>query len=274
MSSSSDDLVSLEAVLVDSADVVPAEFRDDWVGYLRETVLGEIWPRPTLSVRDRSLITIAALTALKCSIELKAQLRTALANGIPARTLYEVIFHAGGYAGYGLAVEALAVLKVAMEEAGVAGSAADPEPVESEIAAGGDLRATMDAVLDLLLPKRETYVKPQTYDFAPDWRMWFSLRCFGDCWARPGLTLIERSRVTMAVVLVLGQETPLRSHIGVACNLGIPREEIGEQIMHLSLYGGYSGSVKGMQIAEEIFAEADRREPIALTLAKPVGPGV
>jgi 4-carboxymuconolactone decarboxylase len=272
MSGGSDDLASLEAFLIDGADVVPAEFRDDWVGNLRETVLGEIWSRPTLSVRDRSLVTIAALTALQCPIELKAQMRAALANGISARTLYEVVFHAGAYAGYGLAVEALAALKAVMEEAGVTGSAADPEPVESQIAVAGDLDARMAAVLDVLLPKMETYVQPQTYDFIPDWRKWFSLRCFGDCWARPGLTLIERSRVTMAVVLVLGQEAPLRSHIGVACNLGIPREEIGEQIMHLSIYRGYSGSVKGMQIAEEVFAEADGREPIALTLAKPVGP--
>jgi 4-carboxymuconolactone decarboxylase len=267
----SDELSSLEAALVESTDVVPDEFRDDWIANLREVVLGEIWARPTLSVRDRSLVTIAALTALQSPIELKAQLRGALANGISARTLYEVIFQAGGYAGYGLAVEALAALKGVMAEAGVAGGAVDPEPVESQIP-DGDPGARMDAVLDLLLPKRETYIKSQTYDFAPDWRKWLAVRCFGDCWARPGLTLVERSRVTMAVVLVLGQETPLRSHIGVACNLGIPREEIAEQIMHLAVYRGYSGSVKGMQIAEEIFAEADGREPITLALAKPVGP--
>jgi 4-carboxymuconolactone decarboxylase len=272
VSGRSDDLVALDAVLSGSADAVPAEFRDDWVANLRETVLGEIWSRPTLSVRDRSLVTIAALTAMQCPIELKAHMRAALANGVAARTLYEVVFHAGAYAGYGLAVESLAALKAVMAEAGVTGRAADPEPVESPIAGGGDLDARMKAVLSVLLPQMETYVRPQTYDFIPDWRTWFSLRCFGDCWARPGLTLVERSRVTMAVVLVLGQETALRSHIGVACNLGIPRAEIGEQIMHLSIYRGYSGSVKAMQIAEEVFAEADGRDPIALALAKPVGP--
>src|ERR1700678_342488 len=117
VSSAANELASLQTFLVDSADVVPAEFRDDWVRYLRETVLGQIWARPLLSTRDRSLVVLAALTALQCPIELKSQMRAALANGIPARTLYEVVFHAGGYAGYGLALEALSALKEVMEEA-------------------------------------------------------------------------------------------------------------------------------------------------------------
>jgi 4-carboxymuconolactone decarboxylase len=272
VSGASNDLASLRACLIDSADVVPAEFRDDWVRYLRETVLGEIWARPVLPTRDRSLVAVAALTALHCPVELKAHLRAALADGISARTLYEVIFQAGGYAGYGLAVEALSTLKAVMEEAEVVGGAADAEPVESEVG-GGDLETRLEAVLEALLPKRETYLpSPAHYEFAPDWKKWVAARCFEDCWARPGLTLAERSRVTMAVVCVLGQEIPLRSHIGVAYNLGISREEIGEQIMHLAVYRGYSGAVSAMQIAEEVFAEADGREPIALTPAKPVGP--
>ena len=268
----SNEPASLQKHLEQSAEVVPAEFREDWVRYLRETVLGEIWARPVLCTRDRSLVSVAALTALNCPTDLKAQMRAALASGISARTLYEVVFHAGGYAGYGLALEALSALKTVMQEAGIAGSPADAEPVESD-AAGGDLETRMAAVLEALLPRRETYLPPPAhYDFAPDWKKWTATSCFGGCWARPGLTLVERSRVTMAVVCVLGQEIPLRSHIGVACNLGISREEIGEQIMHLAVYRGYSGAVNAMQIAEEVFAEADGREPIPLAPAKPVGP--
>lgn len=272
VSRASNELGSLQTRLLESADVVPVEFRDDWVRYLHETVLGEIWARPVLSARDRSLVTVAALTALNCPIELKAQMHAALASGISARTLYEVVFHAGGYAGYGLALEALSALSTVMEEAGVVGSAADGEPVESQIG-GGDLETRLKAVLEALLPRRETYLpSPAQYDFAPDWKKWTATSCFGGCWVRPGLSLVERSRVTMAVVCVLGQEIPLRSHIGVACNLGISREEIGEQIMHLAVYRGYSGAVNAMQIAEEVFAEADGREPIPLAPAKPVGP--
>lgn len=272
VSGASNELASLQKHLEQSAEVVPAEFRDDWVDYLSGTVVGEIWTRPGLSARDRSLVTVAALTALNCPIELKAQVHVALATGISARTLYEVVFHAGGYAGYGLALEALSTLKEVMEEAGVVGGAADPEPVESQVG-GEDPAARTEAVLEALLPNREKWLPPPAhYDFAPDWKVWLTAACFGDCWARPGLTLVERSRVTMAVVCVLGQEIPLRSHIGVAVNLGITREEIGEQIMHLAIYRGYSGAVKAMQIAEEVFAQADGREPIPLAPAKPVGP--
>jgi 4-carboxymuconolactone decarboxylase len=263
-------LGALPRVLLDSLDVVPAEFRDDWADFLDGTVLGEVWDRAALPTRDRSLVTIAALASMGCRIELKAQMRAALENGISRPTLYEVLFHVGGYAGYGVGLEALAILNELLEsDPDLGAQASELDAGREGMLRDGDRAASADAVLDVLLRNRAGMTARRQYDFAPEWRTWLTETCFGYCWARPNLTLVERSRVTMAIVMALGQETPLRSHIGVARNLGIPQAEIGEQIMHLSIYRGYSAGVVAMQIAEEVFAEAMGRAPVPLVIATP-----
>ncbi len=68
---------------------------------LSETVLyGDVWERPGLSKRDRSLITVATLIALGRSDQLKGHLERALANGVKRDEIGEVITHLAFYAGW------------------------------------------------------------------------------------------------------------------------------------------------------------------------------
>jgi 4-carboxymuconolactone decarboxylase len=79
-----------------------------------EGIFGKLWTREGLSRRDRSLVTLGILIALRASDELKAHFRIARNNGLSDEELAEVIYHASGYAGFpaaatarGIAVEAL-----------------------------------------------------------------------------------------------------------------------------------------------------------------------
>jgi 4-carboxymuconolactone decarboxylase len=65
------------------------------------------WTRPNLSVRDRSLITVAMLAAMGRQEELAGHLRGALNVGISEEELVEVLMQAGVYAGVPLGVSAL-----------------------------------------------------------------------------------------------------------------------------------------------------------------------
>jgi 4-carboxymuconolactone decarboxylase len=68
---------------------------------LRDTMLfGDIWERKELSKRDRSLITVAVLTAARCGGELQAHISRALANGVTREEISEVITHVTLYAGW------------------------------------------------------------------------------------------------------------------------------------------------------------------------------
>lgn len=76
-------------------DIAPA------LGELTTRVLfEEVWERPGLSKRDRSLITVAALTALYRQNELPFHLRRALENGVTKEELVELITHLAFYAGW------------------------------------------------------------------------------------------------------------------------------------------------------------------------------
>jgi len=84
---------------------------------LTETVLfGDVWERPGLSKRDRSLITVAALVALYRPEQLKGHTERALANGVTREEISELITHLAFYAGWPSAMSAARVVKQVFEE--------------------------------------------------------------------------------------------------------------------------------------------------------------
>jgi 4-carboxymuconolactone decarboxylase len=79
---------------------------------LTDSVLyGDIWERPQLSKRDRSLVTVAALIALNRPDQLRSHLALARQNGVTEDELIETITHMAFYSGWPSAVSAIAVAK-------------------------------------------------------------------------------------------------------------------------------------------------------------------
>src|SRR5215469_16239432 len=79
---------------------------------LSEKVLfGDVWERPGLRKRDRSLITCAALVALQRPEQLRVHLERALENGVTKDELGELITHLAFYSGWPTAVTAAGIAK-------------------------------------------------------------------------------------------------------------------------------------------------------------------
>ena len=79
---------------------------------LTDNVLyGDIWERPQLSKRDRSLVTVSALIAMNRPDQLRSHLALARKNGLTDEELVEAITHLAFYAGWPNAVTAVAVAK-------------------------------------------------------------------------------------------------------------------------------------------------------------------
>lgn len=77
------------------------------LGKLRdEVVFGEVWEDEALSKRDRSLITVAVLTALYRTDELRLHMKRALENGVTEEELKALITHLAFYSGWPTAVNA------------------------------------------------------------------------------------------------------------------------------------------------------------------------
>ena len=74
--------------------------------YITRNAWGDVWQRPGLDLKTRSLITVAMLTALGRQHELKGRVRGALNNGATEAEIQEVLLHASIYCGVPAAVEA------------------------------------------------------------------------------------------------------------------------------------------------------------------------
>jgi 4-carboxymuconolactone decarboxylase len=86
----------------------PEEIRDDWGKLIIDTVLPEgVWSREGLSQRDRSMITVAALTVLHMPNELRLHLGRALDNGVTRTEISELLMHMAIYGGFPVAVEGM-----------------------------------------------------------------------------------------------------------------------------------------------------------------------
>ena len=86
---------------------------------LTERVLfGEVWERPGLKKRDRSLITVATLVALNRTEQLRGHLERALANGVTRDEITELITHLAFYGGWPVAMSAALVAKEVFEQHG------------------------------------------------------------------------------------------------------------------------------------------------------------
>ena len=74
-------------------------------------LFGQVWERPDLSPRDRSLVTVAALTTAGNTGQLSYHLGLAKRNGVTEAELIEAITHLAFYAGWPRAMSAMAVAK-------------------------------------------------------------------------------------------------------------------------------------------------------------------
>jgi len=88
-----------------------AEMFPDFSRMTEEHLFGEVWSRPGLALRDRSLVTMATLVVLGRSEELKGHIGYALNIGISREEILEMIMHLAHYAGWPFGVGALRVAK-------------------------------------------------------------------------------------------------------------------------------------------------------------------
>ena len=81
-----------------------------------EVLFGDVWERSAISKRERSMITVAALTALYRTDQLRGHIRRALENGVTKEEIGEIIEHMAFYAGWPTAANAVQVAQEVFAE--------------------------------------------------------------------------------------------------------------------------------------------------------------
>ena len=76
-----------------------------------DVLFGDVWERPALSKRDRSLVTISTLVATRAFEQLVAHVRLGRANGLTQDEILEAVIHLAFYVGWPKAMSAVGVIR-------------------------------------------------------------------------------------------------------------------------------------------------------------------
>jgi 4-carboxymuconolactone decarboxylase len=101
---------------VDRAQARATDFTAPFQDFITRYAWGEVWNRPGLDRRARSMITLAALTSVRAEGELELHVRGALRNGLTPEEIREVLLHTAVYAGVPAANAAFAIAQRVLEE--------------------------------------------------------------------------------------------------------------------------------------------------------------
>jgi len=104
---------------VDRAEAVKTPFTEPFQDFITRTAWGDVWARPGLDRRTRSIITLTALTAIRAEGEIGMHVRAAIGNGLTPDEIAEVILHTAIYAGVPAANAAFKIAQDVLAEMGV-----------------------------------------------------------------------------------------------------------------------------------------------------------
>jgi 4-carboxymuconolactone decarboxylase len=214
--------------------------------YTQGTLLGEVWKRPSLSMRDRSVVTLAALIGRNQTIALSDHLKLALDHGVKPTEISEIITHLAFYSGWANAMAAVVVTKDVFAERNIGPDrlpAASPALLPLNEAAEADRAKRVGDQFGAMFPGVVQY----TTDVL-----------FRDLWLRPDLAPRDRSLVTISALIANGQVAQLTGHIPIGMNNGLTQPEIAEAITHLAFYVGWPNVFSAMPVAKEVFEKRAR----------------
>jgi 4-carboxymuconolactone decarboxylase len=209
--------------------------------YTQERLFGDVWKRPGLAPRDRSIVTLAALIARNQTIEMLFYLNLALDNGVQPREISEIITHLAFYSGWANAMSAVAVAKDVFAARKIGSDqvpAASPSPLPLDEAAEA---------------QRATRVEQQFGRVVPGIVQYTTDVLFRDLWLRPDLAPRDRSLVTVSALIASGQVAQLTAHLNRAMDNGLTQSQAAEAITHLAFYVGWPNAFSALPVAKEVF---------------------
>ncbi len=215
--------------------------------YTKSRLLDDVWKRPGLAPRDRSIVTLAALIARNQTIEMPYHFNLALDNGLKPRELSEIITHLAFYCGWGNAMSAIAVARHVFAERHIG---ADQLPAAS---------VTPLPINETAEAQREKSVQDQFGSLFPGVVQYTTDVLFRDLWLRPDLAPRDRSLVTISALIANGQTAQLTSHLNRAMDNGLTQTQAAEVITHLAFYAGWPNAFSAMPIAKDVFAKRPRQ---------------
>ncbi len=213
-------------------------------GYTDQVLFGDVWRRPELAPRDRSLVTVAALIATGKTAQLEGHLGRALDNGVRPSEIAGLVTHLAFYSGWPSAVSSLEVVDRVFQARGI-------QP--ATVRASGAPRPVLEPASEAA---RKALVAQSVAPTAPKLATITNNVLFADLWLRQDLAPRDRSLVTIAALAASGDADQLTFHIQRGIENGLTFEQVSEALTHLAFYAGWPKAMAAVAVAAK--ATTDR----------------
>jgi 4-carboxymuconolactone decarboxylase len=209
--------------------------------YTQKLLLSEVWQRPDLSPRDRSIVTLAALIARNQSLELPFYLNLALDNGVKPGEISETITHLAFYSGWPNAMSSVVIARDIFAKRGIRAE---------QLPSASPKLLPIDAVAE---ERRAGAVQQSTGPVSPGLVRYTSEVLFHDLWLRPDLAPRERSLVTVSALIASGQVAQITFHLNKAMDNGLTKALAGEVLTQLAFYAGWPNVFSAVPVVKGVF---------------------
>jgi 4-carboxymuconolactone decarboxylase len=208
--------------------------------YTHDVVLGDLWKRPQLSARDRSIVTLSVLIARNQSAELPFYLDLALDSGLKPSEISEIITHLAFYSGWANATAAVKITSAVFERRGITAAQLPPAAVSLL-----PLDEAAEAQRESTVQQNFGAVSPGVVQFTRD-------ALFNDLWLRPGLAPRDRSLVTVSALVATGQVAQLTYHLNRAMDNGLTKAQASEVMTQLAFYAGWPNVFTALPVVKDV----------------------
>ncbi|MBW4580274.1 MAG: carboxymuconolactone decarboxylase family protein [Tildeniella nuda ZEHNDER 1965/U140] len=229
-------------------------FSPDLARMLVEHGFGDVVSRPGLDLKQREIVTVAALTAIgSVRPALKFHIHGMLNVGCTPQEVVETILHAVVYAGFPAAQDGMTIAREVFQERKLEFKPISARPEGDRYQLGlQNLRQTEG--------DRVKTIATRFAKLAPDLARLTVEFAHGEIWNRRGLSLKSREFATLAVVTVLGNQShSLETHVEGALRSGATETEIKELVLHMTVYAGYPKTLTAVAAAQQTFATLKQR---------------
>jgi 4-carboxymuconolactone decarboxylase len=209
--------------------------------YTQSRVFGDLWKRPDLSPRDRSIVTLSALIARNQSVQMAYYLNLALDNGVKPSEISEIITHLAFYSGWENAMSAVVIAKEVFHQRGIG---PDQLPLAS---------VELLPLNEAAEKQRATTVEQNFGKVAPGVVQYTTDVLFRDLWLRPSLAPRDRSLATVSALIASGQVAQISYHLNRAMDNGLTQRQASEVLTHLAFYAGWPNVFSALPVAKEVF---------------------
>ena len=206
-----------------------------------------------LSAKEKSIITIASLTAKGDLVQLKSALNKGLEAGLSVNEVKEVLVHTYAYCGFPRSIRGLQTFMEVLNERKAKGIIDELGKEASPIKEDGNKYERGKTILEQITKTPQSNILTGYSAFAPVIDTFLKEHLFADIFERDILTYAQRELITISVISSIGDAEPmLKAHLSIALNVGVTPVQLKEFISVIKPIIGRKKTKSASEVVNEM----------------------